>query len=221
MDFERLKAFQAVAKEKSFSKAAERIYKTQPAVSQAIRCLETELGVRLFLRLGRTVELTQAGAVLVEYARQAFQALEQARERVKALKGLEEGKLIIGTSDTTACYVLPPALRIFRRRYPGIEIIISNRPSPVTLQHVLSHEVDLGIVTLPVSHSGVEVMELLVREDVVICSPRHPLSARKRMRIKQLAGHPLLLLDRGSSTRNFIDECFAREGVAPDVAMEL
>ena len=221
MDFERLKAFRAVATEKSFSRAARKLFRTQPAVSQAIRSLEDELGERLFLRLGRTVEMTQAGEVLLEHAQQAFEALEQGRMRLDALRGLKEGKLTIGTSDTTACYILPDALRVFRSRYPGIEIVLSNRPSPATLEHVLAREGDIGIVTLPIHDARVAVEELLVREDVVICSPRHPLSGRKRVRIEELAGHPLLLLDKGSSTRSFIDERLSRAGVVPHVAMEL
>ena len=105
MDFERLSAFRAVATERSFSKAAAKIYKTQPAVSQAIRSLEQEVGERLFLRLGRTIELTQAGEVLLEHAQQAFDTLDQGRARIEGLKGLKEGRLALGTSDTThTCY---------------------------------------------------------------------------------------------------------------------
>jgi DNA-binding transcriptional LysR family regulator len=167
------------------------------------------------------VELTQPGQLLLQDIQHAFDALEHARMRIEAWRGLERGRLTVGASDTTACYILPPALRAFRRRYPRIEIIISNRPSPVTLQHVLAHEVDLGIVTLPVSHPSVVVTELLLREDVVICSPRNSLAARKRMRVEELGAHPLLLLDRGSNTRSFIDERLRKARVAPHVAMEL
>ena len=141
--------------------------------------------------------------------------------RIEAWKGLKRGRLTLGASDTTACYILPPALRTFRRRYPGIEMVISNRPSPVTLQHVLAREVDLGIVTLPIAHPGIVVKELLIREDVVICSPRNELSARKRMRVEELGGRPLLLLDKGSNTRSFIDERLREARVAPIIAMEL
>ena len=221
MDFERLNAFRAVAEEGSFSRAARKVYKTQPAVSQAIRALEDELGERLFLRLGRGVELTQAGRVLLEHTRQAFSALQRGRARIEALKELKTGLLTIGASDTTACYILPAALREFHARYPGIEIVISNRTSPVTLRHVLARQVDLGIVTLPVSDDGVVVLELIVREDVVICSPRAALAGRKRLRVRELAGHPLLLLDRGASTRSFIDRRLREAGVTPHVAMEL
>ena len=221
MDLERLSAFRAVAEERSFSRAAGRVYKTQPAVSQAVALLEKELGTPLFVRLGRTVELTQAGEVLLEHARQAFGTLDHARARIEALAGLRAGRLSIGTSDTTACYILPAALRVFRESYPGIEIVLSNRPSPATLEQVLSHEVDIGIITLPIDEPRVVVKELFVREDVVICSPRHALAARRRLRIGELGRHPMLLLDKGSNTRSFIDERLARAGVRPQIAMEL
>jgi len=221
MDFERLAAFKAVAAEGSFSRAAQKLYKTQPAVSQAIGALEEELGERLFVRLGRSIEITQAGEVLLRHVQEAFGALDEGRKRIDALRGLREGLLTIGSSDTTACYILPGALRKFRRKYPGIEIVISNRTSPVILGQVLAHEADLGIVTLPIDEARVNVTELAVREDVVICSPRHPFAGRKRLRIRDLAGQPLLLLDRGSSTRHFIDSRLAQAGVTPQVAMEL
>ena len=221
MDFERLNAFQTVAREKSFSKAAQKLFKTQPAISQAIRSLEEELGEPLFVRLGRTIQLTQAGQILLEHAQQAFQTLEQGRVQIEALRGLRKGMLTIGASDTTACYILPPTLRVFRRRYPGIEILISNRPSPGVLEQVLSREVDIGMVTLPLRHPKIVIGDLLTREDVVICSPRHPLSDRTVMELGELEAYPLLLLDRGSHTRSFIDRRLEEAGITPNIAMEL
>ena len=221
LDFERLKAFRAVALEKSFSRGARRIFRTQPAVSQTIAHLEKQVGQRLFERLGRTVELTAAGQVLFEHVQQAFRTLEGAQAQLDALGGLKQGLLRIGASDTTTCYVLPPVLRQFRAQYPGVEIVISNRPSPAILHQVLAHEIELGMVTLPVRHAGIVVREAVTREDVVICSPRHPLAGRRRLKMNDLAAHPLLLLDRGSNTRTFIDGRFHAAGIVPKIAMEL
>ncbi len=221
MDTERLRAFVAVAEQGGFSAAAAHLFKTQPAMSQAVAALEGELGVRLFHRLGRKVVLTEAGRVLLGHAREAFGILAQARACIEGLAELRTGHLAIGTSDTTACYILPPVLREFRARYPGVEIGVSNRPSPVTVQHVLSRQVDVGIVTLPVSSSRLIVQELVSREDVLIVSPRSALAARRRMRLRDMAGVPLLLLDRGSSTRAFIDDQFRAAGIEPTIVMEL
>ena len=221
LDFERLKAFRSVALEKSFSRGARRIFRTQPAVSQSVARLERQVGQRLFERLGRKVELTRAGEVLFEHVQQAFRTLEAAQAELDALSGLKQGLLRVGASDTTTCYVLPPVLRRFCERYPGVEIIISNRPSPAILQQVLAREIELGIVTLPVRHAGIVVHRAVTREDVVICSPRHPLARRLRLKMRDLAAHPLLLLDRGANTRTFIDGRFHAAGIVPKVAMEL
>ncbi len=221
MHMERLAAFRAVAREQSFSRAASRLFKTQPAVSQAVGSLEQELGERLFLRLGRRTELTASGRVFLEHVEQAFDALARGRAELEALGELREGELSIGTSDTTACYVLPPVLRAFRERHPGVELRISNRPSPRTAEQVTSREVDLGFVTLPVERRGLRVEPLVEREDVAICAPGHELAVRRRVRLDTLVRHPLLLLDRGSSTRSFIDARLRGVGEPFRVAMEL
>jgi DNA-binding transcriptional LysR family regulator len=221
MDTARLRAFVAVADHGGFSAAAGHLFKTQPAVSQAVAALEAELGVRLFHRLGRQVVLTEAGRILLAHAREAFGVLAQAQARIEGLGELRTGRLAIGTSDTTACYLLPPVLRDFRTRYPGVEITISNRPSPLTVEHVLSRQVDVGIVTLPVRSSRLVVQELVSREDVLIVCPRSALAGRRRVRLRDMAGVPLLLLDHGSSTRAFIDDQFRAAGLEPTVVMEL
>jgi DNA-binding transcriptional LysR family regulator len=103
LDFERLKAFRSVAMEKSFSRGARRIFRTQPAVSQSVARLERQVGQRLFERLGRRVELTRAGEVLFEHVEQAFHTLEAAQAQLDALGGLKRGLLRVGASDTTTC----------------------------------------------------------------------------------------------------------------------
>ncbi|MCP4645113.1 MAG: LysR family transcriptional regulator [bacterium] len=221
MDFDRLNAFRAVAMEGNFSRAAERLFKTQPAISQAVRALEEELGERLLVRQGRTTTLTQAGRILLEQADRATEALDVARARIQGLRELTEGELVLATSDTTACYALPDVLRAYRSRYPGVEVRIANRPSPVAAAQVASREADLAIVTLPVTHPKLESESLAVREDVAICAPGHALARRRRISLVDLAAHPLLLLDHGANTRSFIDAQFAEAGLTPRVSMEL
>lgn len=221
LDTERLAAFRAVADEQSFSRAAQRLFKTQPAISQAVRSLEEELGERLLHRLGRRSVPTPAGEALLEHVNQAFRELQRGRERVEAFQELRAGSLAIGTSDTTACYLLPPVLRAFRERYPGIELRISNQPSPRTAEQVARHEVDVGFVTLPIDHPRLHVEILVRREDVAICAPDHPLARRRRLRLADLLAYPLILLDRGSGTRSFIDEKLRACDRPPEIAMEV
>lgn len=221
LDSDRLRAFQAVAREAGFSRAARRLHRSQPAISQAIRALEEDVGEPLFLRLGRRVRLTAAGEILLEHTDASFAALDVARDRLRALHELDVGELTIGTSDTNACYLLPPVLAAFRARYPGVEVRIANRPSPATERQVLDREVDVGFVTLPVSSDRLAAEPLTVREDVAIFAPDHPLARRKRLRFEQLLDHPLLLLDHGSRTRSFLDDQLAAHPGRARIAMEL
>ena len=221
IETERLKAFMAVAREKNFTRAAEKLYRTQPAISQSIKLLEGDLGEPLFLRLGRSATLTEAGRILFEHVTEAFEALEQGRNRIESLKELREGKLTISASDTTSCYILPSILRQFHDRYPRIELRIFNRPSPEATKQVAARESDIGIVTLPVRHPRLVTVPIIIREDVVICAPSHSLSTRARVCFSDLKPFPLLLLDHGSNTRNFIDEKLRASGLDPNILMEL
>jgi len=227
LDSERLAAFRAVARRGGFSRAAAALHKTQPAISQAVRALEEDVGEELLVRLGRGVRLTAAGAILLEHVEESFAALDRARARLAARRDLEAGELALGTSDTNACYVLPPVLEAFRKRYPGVELRLSNRPSAATEAQVLAHEVDLGFVTLPAQREGLDVERMVTREDVAIFAPDHPLARRKRIRFHELLRHPLLLLDRGARTRAFLDEQIVRAAAVASVrppirvAMEL
>jgi DNA-binding transcriptional LysR family regulator len=221
LDREKLASFRAVAREGGFSRAAKVLYKTQPAISQAVRLLEEEIGEKLFLRLGRSIRLTPAGEILLEHVEDSFAAIDRAIVRIESLQALESGELTLGTSDTNACYVLPPVLAAYRRRYPGVELRLSNRPSPVTEREVLEHRVDLGFVTLPTANSKLISSPLVRREDIAIFAPNHPLARRVRLRPEELFQHPLLLLDSGSRTRSMIDRAIANCSVGVEIAMEL
>ena len=218
---EQLTAFKAVAETRSFTRAADKLLRTQPAISQAIRSLEEELGQMLFTREGRQSRLTQAGRIFLVHVNDVFETLDQGRLRIEALKDLSKGELNISTSDTTAYYILPEVLQAFRNAYPGVEIRIHSKPSPVSAEQVISREVDLGIVTLPIHHPKLEEAPLMPREDVVICSSSHELAKRKKITVKDLEKYPLLLLDKGSNTRTFIDQQMAQAGVNPNINMEL
>jgi DNA-binding transcriptional LysR family regulator len=218
---EKLTAFKALAETGSFSRAAEKLFRTQPAISQAIRSLEEELGEPLFARQGRNSCLTQAGRIFLIHVEEAFEALEQGRHRVNALKELKTGELTISTSDTTAFYILPDVLKKFRDQYPGIDVRIQCKPSPESSEQVAAREADIGIVTLPIDNPKLASEKLILREDVAVFSPVHELAKRKKVVFKDLAGFPLLLLDHGSNTRAYIDQRFAEARLKPRVVMEL
>lgn len=231
LDSARLAAFSAVATTGGFSKAAKQLGKTQSSVSQAVLVLERELGQKLFARDGHRPRLTDAGRALLARATRIFEEMALAESELAGLGALDSGELVLGTSDTLACYFLPPVFAAFRERYPKVELRIDNRPSPVIAERVSEGQVDLGIVSLPLpaslAFSGrpvserLDFVELASQEDVAVCSPTHALAKRRRVGVRELAPHPLLLLDRTTSSRAWVDLAFAAEELPLTLAMEM
>lgn len=229
MDWDRLEAFRAVARNGGFSAAARVLHKTQPAISQAVAALERDLDAALFEREGRQVRLTDAGRVLLEHAEESFAALDAARERIARLGRLEGGTLRLGASDTAACYLLPPVFAAYRARFPKVELRLDNHPTPEIAACVAESELDVGLVTLapartvdPTADDPRLVIDALrPREDVLICAPRHALARRGRLALADLAELPLLLLHSGTGSRALLDRAFAAARVTPRVIMEM
>lgn len=231
LDSARLAAFSAVATSGGFSKAAKQLGKTQSSVSQAVLLLERELGQKLFSRDGHRPRLTDAGRALLARATRIFEEMALAESELAGLSALDSGELVLGTSDTLACYFLPPVFAAFRECYPNVELRIDNRPSPVIAERVSEGQVDLGIVSLPLPASlavsgrpvseRLDCVELASQEDVAVCAPTHALAKRRHVSAKELAPHPLLLLDRTTSSRALVDLAFAAESLTLQLAMEM
>jgi len=228
-----LAAFRAVANTGGFSKAAKELGKTQSSVSQAVLLLERELGQKLFARDGHRPRLTDAGRALLARATRIFEEMALAESELASLSTLDAGELVLGTSDTLACYFLPPVFAAFRERHPKIDLRIDNRPSPVIAERVSEGQVDLGIVSLPLPASltvsgrpvseRLDCVKLASQEDVAVCAPTHPLvkSKRQQVSVRELAQHSLLLLDRTTSSRALVDLAFAAEKLPVEPAMEM
>lgn len=222
MDLDRLVVFIAVVRERGFSAAARRLGRSQPAVSQAIAALEEELGQKLFVREARAAVATRAGEALLVHAEKILDEVARAREHVAALGALREGRLSLGTTDTLACHLLPPVLAAFRKRHPGVELRIDTRPSPVIAERVAARELDLGVITVPLGRrvDRLRLEPLAPQRDVAIVPAGDPLARRKRIRLAELAERPLILLDATTSTRAWVEQALAREGVSPRVVMD-
>ena len=220
MDPERLRIFASVVRERGFSAAARKLGRSQPAVSQAVAALESELGQRLYVR--DAAMPTQAGEALLVHAERILDEIERAREHVAALGALREGRLALGTTDTLACHLLPPVLAAFRKRHPGVELRIDTRPSPVIAERVAARELDLGVITTPLGRriDRIHVAPIGPQRDVAIVPPDDALARRKRVRLAELAARPLILLDRTTSTRAWVEAELAREGLSPEVVMD-
>jgi DNA-binding transcriptional LysR family regulator len=221
VELDQLRGFLETARERSFTRAAEKLFLTQPAVSLQVKALEEELGERLFDRKGKRVLLTEAGRMLFIRAEEILEMTERAREDLAALRVLETGRLSIGTSDTNCAYVLPPAVKLFAATYPGVEIRLTDRMSPEVVRLVLEGGVDFGLATLPVTEIRVETVPLFQREDVAICPADHPLKDDPVASLKKLSEYPMLALEKGSTTRGLMDRLFQDKGIHADVCMEL
>ncbi len=228
---DRLRAFVAVVHEGGFSRAARKLGQTQSSLSQAVRALEEEVHEVLLDRSTRGVTLTDAGKLVLEHAERVFEELGRLTQALGARRKLSAGRLVLGTSDTLATYVLPPVFARFRARYPHVELSLDNRPSPAIAARVASREVDLGVVSLPLPPAlriaGKKASELLrvealaAQRDVVIVPPGHALAQRRSVTLPLLAAETLVLLDTSTSTRALLDARFRELGLEPRVSMEM
>ncbi len=221
MTFDRLRTFLTVAKHGGISKATDELALTQSAASRQILSLEESLGVKLFLRKGRSLVLTEAGRVLQEYATRAFQVLAEAREAIDGLKGLVRGHLRISAASTIGTYMLPEVLGEFKVRYPGIEISLSITNKEQVLQHVLAASSALGFVGPPVRFPELSTEEYLEDELMLIVSPHHRLAHHETVLARELAEDVFILREKGSGTREIMEEELRRVGVPLQHAMEL
>lgn len=221
MNISQLKAFLTVAQDRSFSRAAEKLFLTQPAVSKQIHALEEVLGMRLFDRVGRSVLLTQAGHILQSHAHIAFQSLEEAREAINQLRGLQRGHLRVSAASTIGTYMLPKPLGAFKARHPGIEISLAITNKARVVEQLLNHEVELGFVGPPVEPGELEREEYLLDELVLIVSPTHRLAHEEAVAVRDLTEEVFILREHGSGTREIMEEELGRVRVSLKKAMEL
>src|SRR5580658_8250492 len=150
MDFDQILAFLKIVEEKSFSRAADRLYRTQPALSKQVRQLETELGQRLLSRQGKQVEPTAAGRIFMEHARKIVDTRTEGLEALKRLRDRPRGRLSIGANEATQLYVLPPVFAEFRARFPEVRLTLRRNFTRKLVEHVLANTLDFGVVSLPV-----------------------------------------------------------------------
>jgi len=222
MTLRQLEVFLAVAREKSFSRAAKRIHSSQPTLSEHIGELERELGKKLFFRRGREVTVTEAGRVFEQYAAGAISLVEGARQALADLDGLAHGSLLIGASTTPGLYVMPAIVAAFRARHPGVELKLQIANSQVIEGRVKERELDLGIVGGHAVAPGEECLSAgILDELVLIVPPGHAWAKRRDVVPESLVDQPLLVREDGSATRSVTERALQRAGVRFRVAMEL
>ncbi|MBI3895011.1 MAG: LysR family transcriptional regulator [Acidobacteria bacterium] len=220
MELDQVTAFLEVARQHSFSRAAEKLYRTQPAISAQIRALEQEFGQKLFDRSGRKIFLTPAGEVLYEYGEKLVALHRETLQRVREAQDIVAGKLVVGANEATCLYVLPLVFAGFKRKYPQVGISIYRNFSHKILQKMAEHQVDIGIVTLPVSQNNLKVMPIFEDELQVVVPAKHPLTKRAAVKIEDLIPEPLIF-PKGGHTRELLDKIFREYQNQLHISMEL
>jgi DNA-binding transcriptional LysR family regulator len=213
MELNQLKVFCEVVKKKSFSKASEAVFISQPTVSLQIRALEQELGTRLLDRQGREVRTTRSGEVLYEYALRILQLADEARQAIEQLKGLIKGELTIGASTIPGGYILPDLLAEFKRKYPGIELDLVVGDTKEIVQKVLDNEVELGVVGTK-EKSDKLIFDSFTTEKLVLIIPAHShWFTSASTTVEELKKVPYVLRESGSGTRTTIKRKLEEIGV--------
>lgn len=220
----RLKVFRTVADEHSFRRAAEILHLSQPAVSQQIQALETELDVSLFDRARGRVALTAAGTALLAYAKRGAQLAEEAMRAVQQTKGQIAGELRIGASMTVAQYILPRMLGAFLAAHPRVRLAVHSGNSEQIVESLAGKQIDLGLIEGPVSSREVFRQRFFEDRLVLIVGRNSKWAEKPSLPLHALAQLPMLMRERGSGTRRVVEAALRRAGVSRrelEVVLEL
>lgn len=221
MDLSQLEIFLAIAQEKSFSRAAEKMLRTQPAISIAIKRLEEELGETLFDRSSKSGTLTEAGQTLYSYAQRMINLRDEATRAIGELKGMYRGRLSIGANESTSLYLLPPLLLKYREEHPHIRIEVYRNISERIPSEVLERNLDFGFLSYDPLHPGLESFEVYRDELVLAVAPKHPLAKAKNVAVKDLARENFIAHNVRTPARDRIFELFAQHRTPLNISMEL
>ena len=223
MELQQLRYAVAIAEEQSFTRAAGRCFVVQSALSRQIKSLESELGVRLFARTSRKVEVTPAGEAFVKQARLCLQAAERAKASAAAAHGQIRGSLTIGVIPTVTAVNIAAVLGAFRRSYPEVGVHVRTGGSDEFLRRIAAGELDVGFLGLAegVTPQGVQTQELSQERLVAVLAEGHRLAGQHRLRLKDLADEPFVDFPEGSSGREQSDLAFDRARLRREVSFEV
>lgn len=214
------KVFESVARNLSFTRAAEELHLTQPTVSIQLRQLSDIIGLPLFEQIGKRIHLTDAGNELLKVCHDIFEGLSRFDMLISDMKGVKAGKLRL-TVITTAKYFVPRLLGLFCQRYPGIDVSLKVTNRERVLQHMADNEDDLYVLGQPPEHMEVELEPFLENPLVVLAAHNHPLAAEKHIPLVRLAEEPFLMREPGSGTRLATERFFSERGLKFKIRMEL
>jgi DNA-binding transcriptional LysR family regulator len=220
MDFEQLRTFLEVCRLRSFSRAAEKLMVTQPAISAQIRTLENEVGARLFDRDGGKVTFTAAGKVFEPFAEHCLQCHNHITVAIGELHRSPRGEISVSANEATSLYVLPTVFAQFKQQYSRVGLSIVRADRVRSIESVLSREVDFGVVSLPIKDQRL-LVDIIHRDEVVLVAQKnHSLAQRELVKFPEILQHSLLLPKQGRQ-RELIEDLFRTYDVQPRIAMEV
>jgi DNA-binding transcriptional LysR family regulator len=220
MDIAALKTFLAVAQERSFSRAAAKVHRTQPAVSQAVRRLEVDLGEQLFDRSSKSGTLTDAGKVLQNYGERLVRLAEEAESAMRELRDLRRGRVLIGANEA-AVHTLLPLVATFRQRFPDIAIDVRRVPARQIAVEVQQGSLDFGALTFHPSEEGLLEVPVGSDELVLLVSPAHTLAKRPQVSMAEVAEHPVIAHNDPSPARERVLRLFEEQQIPLNMVIAL
>ena len=220
MELNELQVLQAVAAERSFSRAATRLHRTQPAVSQAIRRLEDELGERLFDRSSKGGRLTEAGTILLDYAERLTRLIDEAEGAVRELQELRRGRVVVGVNEAAVHVLLPIVVR-FREAHPHAQVEMRRVHSRQIPGEVLNRSLDFGLVTFPPGERGLLSVPLGVDELVMLTHPTHPLARRRQVTMEEFGRQTVIAHNDPSPSRERVLWLFEQKHAPINIQMSL
>ncbi len=221
MEFRHLRYFLAVADALHFTKAAEALPVSQPALSAQVKQLEHEVGVPLFDRAGRSVQLTRAGSIFREHARRALREMELAQMAIAEVEGLHRGTLSVGVVQTVNAYLIPEIVTRFSTLHPQVGLKLDELSGPDIEAGVRDGTLDVGIGFLPLTSDRLESQPLFEEDFVLIASARHRFAKRRRLPLSSLWDESLILLPGIFCTRRLLNASFEQAGIQPRIIVEM
>jgi DNA-binding transcriptional LysR family regulator len=199
MDLDQLHTFLEIVRLKSFSKAAQSCFRTQPAVSAQVRQLEQDLNAPLFERLGTKIALTAAGKIFADYAEQILELRRRAQDNINELERIPRGELLIAANEATCIYVLPRVFSEFKKLFPNVQVHVDRSYGSRVVEAVVDNQADFGITQLPVKEKRLQVVKIHSDEIQIIMPVGHLFASRKHVLASDLIGQPLLLPKSGTT----------------------
>lgn len=220
MDFDQIQTFLEVARLSSFSRAAEKRFRTQPAISSQIRSLEEEVGAKLLDRSGGKVSITAAGKLFQRFAEETIEARKALLTAIADTERVPRGEIVVGANEGTCLHILPEVFAEFKKKYPDVAVNISRSDYAGILESIMDNSVDFGVVSLPVSDTRLTVVPIHRDELAIIAPPQHALAKLKSATIAAVAKFPLVVPKSGH-TRDALDSLFYERRLKPRFTMEL